>query len=225
MDILNNKDKENDLITKLITYIFEKYQIKLTRDDPIFTCVLLNKEVLREFLNEINSELRLLPSALETVYIDSIKTLDRDFNNKINLISEAHNESLKLLKTKIIGFFSEDYEVNNSLINLTEEIKKSFKKEIDDYTSLYKKDLEELRDITKDIHQENIKIKSAHNSKFKTAFFSISFLFICSIVINIVTYTTASNKYSRLVKIISLANDKYQHNDAIDYIINKYDED
>lgn len=226
MDIINNLDNphnESNLITNLINIIFEKYKIKLSPDDPIFMTILLNKEVLKDFLIEINTELQKLPNALETVYIDSIKVLDRDFNNKISLINEAHKEGLDNFKNSIINIFSEDVNVKNSYLNLIEETKKSFKQDIDNYTSLYKSDLEELKDISLEIKKNN---NNVPKNRVKFFFCGTLFFLLLSIIFNVFIYIHSSNistNYSKLVKIIYSANSIYKNNDAIKYIIDKYD--
>lgn len=215
---------EDDLINKLINFVFDKYKLKLTREDPIFMAVILNREVLREFLESINTELRKLPSALETVYIDSIKTLDRDFNNKISLITETHETAIENLKGRIINILSEDVDVQNSFKNLIEETKKTFKSEIDEYVSLYKTDINELKLLTEKI--ENNISRNAPIKVNKIKIISLVVFLILSMFINIfmcVIYDNAKSNNARLVRIIAYANDRYENNEAIRYIIKKYD--
>lgn len=215
---------EDDLINKLINFVFDKYKLKLTREDPIFMAVILNREVLREFLESINTELRKLPSALETVYIDSIKTLDRDFNNKISLITETHETAIEHLKGRIIDILSEDVDVQNSFKNLIEETKKTFKSEIDEYVSLYKTDINELKLLTEKIESNISRNAPIKNNKIKMI--SLLVFLILSIFINVfmwVIYDNAKSNNARLVRIITYANDRYENNEAIRYIIKKYD--
>lgn len=215
---------EDDLINKLINFVFDKYKLKLTREDPIFMAVILNREVLREFLESINTELRKLPSALETVYIDSIKTLDRDFNNKISLITETHETAIEHLKGRIIDILSEDVDVQNSFKNLIEETKKTFKSEIDEYVSLYKTDINELKLLTEKIESNISRNAPIKNNKIKMI--SLLVFLILSIFINVfmwVIYDNVKSNNARLVRIITYANDRYENNEAIRYIIKKYD--
>lgn len=215
---------EDDLINKLINFVFDKYKLKLTREDPIFMSVILNREVLREFLESINTELRKLPSALETVYIDSIKTLDRDFNNKISLITETHETAIERLKDRIINILSEDVDVQNSFKNLIEETKKTFKSEIDEYVSLYKTDINELKLLTEKIESNISRNAPIKNNKIKMI--SLLVFLILSMFINVfmwVIYDNVKSNNARLVRIITYANDRYENNEAIRYIIKKYD--
>lgn len=215
---------EDDLINKLINFVFDKYKLKLTREDPIFMAVILNREVLREFLESINTELRKLPSALETVYIDSIKTLDRDFNNKISLITETHETAIEHLKGRIVNILSEDVDVQNSFKNLIEETKKTFKSEIDEYVSLYKTDINELKLLTEKIESNISRNAPIKNNKIKMI--SLLVFLILSIFINVfmwVIYDNVKSNNARLVRIITYANDRYENNEAIRYIIKKYD--
>lgn len=222
--IENEVTTDDDLINKLINFVFDKYKLKLTREDPIFMTVILNREVLREFLESINTELRKLPSALETVYIDSIKTLDRDFNNKISLITETHETAIEHLKGRIINILSEDIDVQNSFKNLIEETKKTFKSEIDEYVSLYKTDIDGLKLLAEKIESNisrNVPIKAN-----KIKIISLVVFLVLSMFINIfmcVIYDNVKSNNARLVRIITYANDRYENNEAIRYIIKKYD--